>query len=310
MKNSPLEKYLINWLEDHKNFIEPNTHRDYSGLIKRYIIPYIGDKKMSSVKPYDIEQLYLSLQRQNIGIRTIHYTHAVLRSAFEHAVFHQFMPYNPCRGVRLPKYYKEEMKILDSNEIKKFLGAAKSSRYSVLYHLALVTGMRQGELLGLSWNNVDLNSGIIGLRLQAKRIPGKGIHLVHLKTRTSQRSIRIGRGMINLLQSYYTSSKEINHINSVHDYDLVFSTMYGNPIGKSNLLKDYYRTLEMASVRKIRFHDLRHTAASMMLNQGIPVIVVSKILGHSKPSTTLDYYGHVIGQMENKAASIMDRFIS
>ncbi len=178
-----------------------------------------------------------------------------------------------------------------------------------LYYLAVVTGMREGELLALKWENVDLENGILSVKFNLKRIPGGGLAVGKPKTESSIRSVKLGEDTITVLKEHkrYLEQEAINDY--WHDEGFIFPSSVGTALDPSNLLKQFRELLEIAELPRIRFHDLRHTAASLMLNNGVDVLVASQRLGHAHPSITLDVYGHLMPSMQNKAASIIDALL-
>jgi len=215
-------------------------------------------------------------------------------------------------GARLPKLIQKEMEILNESEVLQFLMFAHGTRNEGLYHVAIKTGMRQGELLGLKWSDLDWNKGIIRVQRQVQRVKGQGIVFMRPKTKAALRSIQLGEETIKTLRRHM-AQQQLNKAFAGERWknlDLIFPSRIGTPQSQSNLLKEFKALLEEAGVKRIRFHDLRHTAASLMLNHGIAILIVSKMLGHSKPSTTLDYYGHLIPTMQEGVASLMDELVT
>ena len=172
--------------------------------------------------------------------------------------------------------------------------------------------MRQGELLALKWSDLDWKRGKIRVQRQVQHINWKGMVFRAPKTRSSRRTIQLGEHTLDTLRNQQARLELEKAVagDRWQEHNLIFPSTVGTPMGASNLLKDFKKQLERAKLREIRFHDLRHTAASLMLNHGIPVLVVSKILGHSKTSTTLDVYGHLIPVIQEEAARIMDEVIT
>jgi len=219
---------------------------------------------------------------------------------------------NPASHAVLPRYEHGEMKVLDEGQINQFLLAAIDSPYVALYHLAVKTGMRMGELLGLMWSDLQWGSGRLYVQRQLQDVRGMGCFFQEPKTRSGRRTIQLGEGTIQAL-------REQSEFQQIHreiagqrwqENDLIFPSKIGTPLNPSNLRLDFNRVVERSGVPRVRFHDLRHSAASLMLNNGIPVIVVSKILGHAKPSITLDIYGHLYNEMQGDASRLMDRLVS
>jgi len=283
-------EYLKEWLENATPGLRPKTAHQYSEIIVKHITPYIGQVTLKDLTQQRIERFYSELSRDGRGARTVQYTHQVLHKALEKAVLYSLLVRNPSHGATLPRQHHEEMKVWDEAQVASFLAAASGSRLAALYHLAVVTGMREGELFGLKWSDVQWSAGAISVQRQVQRVPKIGWSFIEPKTKAGRRTIRIGPGVMDALRHH----QELQQLEKKFagkrwiEHDLIFPNSIGNPLEPSNMRLDYNRLLEEAGLPKIRFHDLRHTAASLMLNHGVPVIVVSNMLGHSKPSVTLD----------------------
>jgi len=307
-----LGDYLIQWLENYKIAIRPKTYHRYKGLLQKHVIPHIGKISLNNLHPFTIEQLYADLLEIGVGVRSIRHAHAVLHHALEKAVGYGLLMSNPAHRVTLPQYKPAEIQVLNDSQVSLFLTIAETSKYKALYHLAVTTGMRQGELFGLKWTDIHWNSAILQVQRQVQRVPGEGWSFSEPKTKTGHRSIQLGNGTITALREQY---QLVHHLKSSNEqrwqeYNLIFPSSVGAPLNASNLRKDFLRLLSDANLPTMRFHDLRHTAASLMLNHGVPLIVVSRILGHAKPSITLDIYGHLIHEMQGEAAKIMDELVT
>jgi len=306
--NQPLADYLKDWIELKGRSLKPRTAYQYECLITKLISPRIGQIKLKNVTQKTINGLYSLMIREGKSARLIRYVHAVLHAAFEQALTDGILARNPAHHAILPRQNHPEMMILSEQQVNQFLVAAKDSRHRMLYHLALSTGMRQAELFGLKWADVDWLNGSIKIQRQAQRVEGHGIQFSEPKTKAGRRTIKLGDNLLMELRKHrerIISDEQQAGINWV-DFDLVFPTTIGTPIYQSNLLKDFHRILRESGLPNIRFHDLRHTAASLMINRGIPVIVVSKMLGHSQPSVTLNIYSHCMLEMQTQAADVMD----
>ena len=201
---------------------------------------------------------------------------------------------------------------MDESQVVQYLVAAHGSHYEALYYLAINTGMREGELFGVKWSDLHWNGGVLYVQRQVQSVPGKGKIFVEPKTRAGRRAIKLGEGVLQKLRIHkdLQEQQRIFAGSRWTEFDLMFPTGVGTPDDPGNLRKDFLRTLERAGLPMIRFHDLRHTAASIMLNRGVPAIVVSKSLGHAKPSTTLDIYGHLYLESQDEPARIMDEILT
>jgi integrase len=204
------------------------------------------------------------------------------------------------------------MRVWDESQANSFLIAAQGSRYEAFYHLALRTGMRQAELMGLMWADLHWTRGDLFVRRQAQRLDKGSWHFAEPKTKHGTRTIRLFEGTLQVLREHQFRQQYTRAIAGERwqEMDLIFTSNAGTPIDRSNMRLDFNRVIQEAGLPKIRFHDLRHTAASLMLNHNIPVIVVSRILGHSTPSITLDIYGHLYTEMQDEAARLMDELLT
>lgn len=307
-----LERYLMDWLSVHRLGLTPKTGERYEQLTRDYIIPELGKYRLQDLRIEQVERAYLDLLEAGVSVRNVRFVHAVLHRCLNDATKRGITTFNAAHGARLPKKKHIEMNILDEDQVLHLLIAAQGDRHDALYHLAIKTGMRQGELLGLKWADLDWKKGIIRVRRQVQRVKGQGMVFMPPKTKSGYRAIQLGEQALQKLREH-RSKQEIKKALAAdrwQDEDLIFPSSIGTPQSPSNLLKEFKVLLEVSGLPKIRFHDLRHTAASLMLNNGIPALVVSKVLGHSKPSTTLDIYGHLIPIMQEEVANLMDDLVT
>jgi integrase len=269
-----LEEYLDQWLDVHRVTLRDHTVHRYQQIIRNKIVPHIGNVKLQDLHLARVERFYASLIEDGVGIRTIREVHAVLHKALKKAVKYEYIQNNPAHGASLPRYTHAEMQVFDESQVTQFLVAAHNSVHEALYHLAVVSGARQGELFGLKWPDLKWNSGILYIQRQVQRVPGQGWKFVEPKTKAGRRPIRLGEGTLQVLREH--RERQIAQMAIAgerwQDHDLIFPSTVGTPLHPSNLRIDFNRTLEAAGLPKIRFHDLRHTAASLMLNHGVPVI--------------------------------------
>jgi len=310
-RNLTLSAYLRDWIAIKKNAVRANTGNQYEKLISLYIEPELGKFKMKELNIRVVNQFYERLKNRDIGISNIQYAHRVLHAALEQAVRSGIIGRNPAHGATLPRRVHREMQILNEQQVNLFLVAACNSRYRSLYHLAVKTGMRFSELRGLSWPDVDWIRGTITVNRQIQDIPGLGSVSGAPKTFSGTRTILLGEMILNELKDQKRRiEEESKRCRGWRDNDLIFPSSVGTPFSKTDVQRDFVKVLQSANVRRIRFHDLRHTAASLMLNHGVPALVVSKILGHSNPSVTLSIYAHSTLDMQSQAASIMDEIVT
>ena len=311
-RNLTLGNYIKDWITTRKKALRPRTGIQYELLITKYIDPNLGRIKLKDLNLRVFNRFYDKLVDQEVGTWNINYTHRVIHSALEDAVRDGILGRNPSHGATVPRQSYKEMKILSEQQVGQFLVVASTSRYEMLYLLAIKTGMRISELRGLAWSDIDWVKGTITVGRQIQDIPRKGTITSEPKTRSGTRTIKLGETTLQELRQHRQrqESEQEQAGNAWQDNNLLFPSVTGTPFSRKTLYKDFQEILKFANLPRIRFHDLRHTAASLMLNHGVPVLVVSKILGHSKPSVTLNVYAHCLVDMQNEAANLMDEIVT
>lgn len=307
-----LGEYLPKWLDSTKASLRPKTADQYERILNKHILPQLSNVQLKDMHLDQIERFYSSLLLSGVGVRTVRIIHNILHKSMDKAVRYRMVVVNPIHGAELPRYKHGEMRVLDEGQITQFLVAAQGSPFLALYQLAITTGIRQGELLGLKWSDLQWHNGTLHIQRQVQDIRGQGRSFQEPKTKAGRRSIKVGEMTLQLLRIHreHQLAQKAKAGTRWKESDLIFPSKVGTPLDPSNLRLDFYWVLEKAGLHRIRFHDLRHTAASLMLNHGIPVIVVTGMLGHSKPSITLDIYGHLQHSMLDEAARLMDELVT
>ena len=293
-----VEQFLQTWLEAKRGALRESTWRRYRELIQVHVNPNIGRRKLARLTPDQLQRLYTDLQ----GIRsagTVLKVHRMLHSAFGLAVRWGAVPRNVTELVVAPVRPRHEFETFSADQARMFLKAASSDRLATLYVVAITTGMREGELLGLRWRDVDLER--------------RTLHLVRrLKNRTSRRAVQLPElAAVALVKHRQLQAGERHRrADRWEDHDLVFPNTVGKPMNPSNLLqRHFYPLLERAGLPRIRFHDLRHSCATLLLGEGVHPKIVSELLGHSQIGITLDLYSHVTATMHAGAAEAMGRLL-
>jgi integrase len=308
-----LKEFLDEWLTTVSSSSSKGTYFSYSWTVQKRIIPYIGNVNLMDLRPDRIQRFYNYLQKEGLSHHAVAVTHKTLRVAMSHAVKLRLIGRNPCSGTTPPKPQQREMNFYDDLQVRSLLKTARdiADKLYPLYYLAIHTGMRQAELIGLKWEDLDWGLSTLQVKRQVRHFKGASYAFLEPKSKSGTRTITLGKQALEILK-VHKKEQEV-FINSVGenwtDLDLVFPSGAGTPLTASNIRRAFRKLLAVSGLPKIRFHDLRHTAASLMLNYGIPVLIVSKRLGHSKPSITLDVYGHFIPSKQEEAAQLMDELM-
>jgi len=238
--------------------------------------------------------------------------HVVLHKALDQAVSDGLIPRNAAKGVKVPQAKRKEIRPLTPEQSKALLEAARGDRLEALYVLAHNTGLRQGELLALKWEDVELEDAVLRVRRTLTRTGGK-VDVGPPKTNKSRRSIGLTTSAVEALRDHLVRQlEEMEEMGSLyHPGGLVFANESGGIINPSNLRnRSFTRLLERAGLPKIRFHDLRHTCATLLLTKNVNPKIVSEMLGHSSISITLDTYSHVLPTMQENAVRALEEALN
>lgn len=295
------ETFILNRLNDKKLKIKDSTWSTYESLIRIHIIPGLGDLKLSSISPEDIQNFYNDLKLKKLCDGNIQKIHTLVNESLRKAANWSMIKINPAALLDRPQAQRKEMKIWTVDESLLYLKHAAAVRYYPAFLLALTTGMRQGEILGLTWPQVDFEANSITI-LQTLSHDGKKIS-PGTKTHTGIRVIAMDKETMAELKSIKNKIKEHKLAAGEYweDHDLVVSTNVGTPLRSSDLCKVFHKTRIKAGLKHIRFHDLRHTHASTLLNKGFNVKVVAERLGHSV-EVLMRTYAHLMPNMQKDMA--------
>ena len=304
-------RYLQDWLHTAQPRLRPSTWHRYEQLIRVYALPALGALALSRLEPRHLERLYADGLTSGAAPATVRQLHAVLRSALGQAAQWGTVVRNVALLVRPPRLTRHDLTPLSAAQARALLDAAQAERFAALYVLAITTGMRLGELLGLCWRDVDLETGQLHVQHTMLRLPD-GLKLREPKTPQSRRRIALTPQAVAALRRHRAQqAMERLQIGAAWaDHDLVFANAIGRPVEQGNLLsRSFWPLLARAALPRIRFHDLRHTCATLLLQQGVHVKIVSEMLGHSNIKITLDVYSHVLPDMQTPAVDAMDRLL-
>ena len=302
------------WFENcAKIKARPSSHQTYRGYIDNHIKPNIGDIPLGKLSSLHLQKLYKKLlaggrverieaksQPKGLSAKTVRNINQVISSAMDFAKDQKLISSNPTDGCALPKPEHKEMKTLPVEQLTSFLREAKESGVFELYYIELATGLRRGELLGLKWEDIDLAQGSLRVQRQIARINGEVIE-APLKTKNAYRTLPLSADAVGVLQEQRKKSG-----NSPY----VFPSPTGGPISPDSVLHMLHRILKRAGLSKVRFHDLRHTFATLALQNGVDIKTVSGMLGHYSAGFTLDTYTHVTTSAKKEAANTMGSILS
>ena len=302
------------WFENcAKIKVRPSSHQTYRGYIDNHIKPNIGNVPLGKLSSLHLQKLYKKLlaggrverieakgQPKGLSAKTVRNINQVISSAMDFAKDQKLISSNPTDGCALPKLEHKEMKTLPVEQLTSFLREAKESGVFELYYVELATGLRRGELLGLKWADIDLVQGSLRVQRQIARINGEVIE-APLKTKNAYRTLPLSADAVGVLQEQRKKSG-----NSPY----VFPSPTGGPISPDSVLHMLHRVLKRAGLSKVRFHDLRHTFATLALQNGVDIKTASGMLGHYSAGFTLDTYTHVTTSAEKEAANTMGSILS
>lgn len=325
-----LGKYLERWLSDAvKHATRPRTFQSYSELAAWYIVPTLGRHKLTALQPSHVQNLYADLLEQGrrtgggpLSTKTVRNVHGCLHSALEQAVKWGLVPRNVAGLVDPPRVRRKEIQALDNGQVRSLLAAADGTRWEALLTLAIATGMRQGELLGLKWSDVDLDTRA----LQVRRQLGRDGTFAEPKTSKARRKVELPSYAVAALREHRARQNELRLKWGV-EWDgqgLVFCTLAGyrgkkaepdsgtrpgGPLQARNVAREFHKLLERAQLPAMPFHALRRTAATLLLQKGVHPKIVQERLGHSNIAMTLDTYSHVMPSMDRGAADLLDELL-
>ena len=304
--------WLDYWYETHcKPNIRTSTQSGYEDRIRLHIKPELGEIPLNRLTQNDLQQFYARLKKSGRKTRTEYYgeglsdrmvrmCHATCRSALQRAVQDGLIRTNPAEGCKLPPKKAREMQVLARDELQRFLIQAQAEGYYELFLLDLATGLRRGELLALQWNDLDFETGVLTISKQVSLVRGKIVMSVP-KTKSSIRKLVLPPAVVQVLKEY----RESNHSRWMFPSPVLEDM----PLNPGSVYDRLQLILEHANCKQVRFHDLRHTFATLALQNGMDVKTLSAMLGHVSAATTLDIYTHITDDMRLTAAANIDRSI-
>lgn len=311
--NITLKEFMEKWFENERRLqIGEHKQRVEFSYMKNHTLPMIGHIKLQELNPQDCQDFVSELfTKKNLSRSTVENIVTTLKLALDRAKVYRYIEENFARTIQLPRKEEIEMKVWDLKQVNYFLDYTKNKRFFCAYALALLTGMRQGEILGLRWSDIDLESKKITINQVRECQSGK--LRVGAKTKAGRRTISISDQMRKILklhrQKYYELKKKKG--DKFEDIDIViFNRINGKTVFRESLGHAYRKDVKESGLPYIRFHDLRHTHSTLLIASKVNPKVISERLGHAKVRTTLEVYSHVLPSMQEEVAQKLEEIIS
>lgn len=302
--------FLERWLTDvQKGAVRTSTFESYEQVLRNRVYPKLGKVKLSKVTGQHIQALYGELKKDGLSPASVVRTHAILHKAFRQALTWRIIPRNPVDEVQRPRIPRHEMTTLTVEQVRALVDAAPSPLWRALFALAGTHGLRRGEALAVRWKDIDLVAGTLSVVRTLHHPRGGGYEFSEPKTKNGRRKIRLAQHVLSELRVH--RADQLAHRLRVGelwaDEDLVFANEFGRPLGEDKVTENFHRALDRAGLPKVRFHDLRHTAATNMMALGVHAKVVQETLGHGNVGITLDIYSHVTPDMQEDAVEKLNQ---
>jgi integrase len=306
-KTQTVAEYLDGWLEARRHSIRVATHLNYRTGIK-WLNPHIGSIRLNKLAPATIQQAYADMLGRGLSGRSVQISHSLLRTALRQAVRLGLINRDPTDAVTCPRRGRHEMSVLTADQAYRLFESTASDPLHALWVTLASTGLRIGEALGLKWDDIDLEERTLSVRRAIQRQPGKGLVFVEPKTLAGRRTVNLTSTAAEALRAHRT--RQIKHrlaIGSMwQDQGIIFASEIGAPLDASNAYHRFQKALIAAGLPRMRLHDLRHTAATLMLSEGIHPRIAQEMLGHSNITQTMAY-SHVLPTMQKEAAEKLER---
>jgi len=306
--------YLARWLrESIAPRRAPRTTASYEQMVRCHIVPALGAYRLSKLAPQHVDAMVRGMLQRGSSPRTTLYALAIVRAALNRAVKWELLGRNVATLVDPPRAHRHKASFLTKEQAWALLDALKGDRLAALYILLLSTGLRRGELLGLRWDDLDLEEGVLSAHHAIQRLPGVGWVDREQKTETAQRTIALIPLAVTALRQHRIRQLEerLAAGNTWDDRNLVFPNSVGRPIEGGNLLRrSFAPLLQRAGLPHMKLHELRHSTGSLLLSMDVQMKVVQELLGHSQITLTLDTYAHVLPGMQREALQRLERLLT
>lgn len=308
-----LGDYAETWKKEHYKKVSPYTQETYDNALNNHILPSLGHLKIENITPSRISIFIGEMEEKNLSPSTIMKSFNALNSIFKLAVKYEVLNKNPVDKVDRPSVTYKESEVYDYEELKQLyhlLNEQDNKQMVLIVKMALLTGMRKGEILALQWDDVDFSTNTIHVRQSLSYTKDTGYMLKQPKTKGSIRKVAPPKGYMEELKKHIYH-KKTEHMEAAElweggNYYYVFSSDLGKPLHRDSPNRWWRRFLKRTGFKSIRFHDLRHTAATDLINKGANIHSISKRLGHANIKTTYNIYGHYLDEADQKIADMLD----
>ncbi len=314
-ERTTLAQYLPRWLDNIAPSLRPHTRRFYGDQVRLHLVPAFGHIPLAKITPEQVQRFVNAKSAEGLAPRMVRHLRSTLRAALNQAVEWELIARNPAaRAIRLPALGDREVNALTPEQARQVLVAAgmgqdEKHRLYALWVTTMFLGLRQGEVLALRWQSVDWDAGTLRVDRSLQRIDGH-LQLVPTKTAYSVRTLTMPPTVAAALRVHRAAQDAERRGNHWIEHGLIFATQIGTPIDPRNLIREWHALTRRAGIPRVRFHDLRHTAATLMLAGGVDVKLVAETLGHRDATMVLKVYSHVLPSARTDAAERMERMLA
>lgn len=303
--------YLTEWIDDVKTHLSPSTHISYTSYLRTHLIPHLGTLKLTDLKAPHVNKMLKEMSANGCSARTQNLARAILRKALNDAMDADLIVSNAAAKARPAKQDVKQISPLSPNQVQTLLRYTRDHWYGPLIHTAIGTGMRQGELLGLRWQDVDLDDSVIKIENAMQRVDGVPT-FVKPKTDKSRRTIALDPSTSDALRRQLAQVALARQAagDRWQEWNLVFPSRIGTPLNASNVTHQFQALLAEVGLPRQKFHDLRHCAASLLLSEGADMKIIQDFLGHAQISLTANTYTHLTDKVRRDTANRMGAALS
>lgn len=303
-----LAAFVVQWLDAVEPSLRPSTFRRYADMLNKHIVPVIGQRPLVKHTPFDLQRLYANRLTYGLSATSVHHLHVVLHRVLKQAERWGLATRNVATLVDAPRRTFIDVSTWSLDQVSTFFRASDGHDLTALWRLALLTGMRRGELLGLKWEDVDLERGVLAVRRTMSRGKGGTWELGQPKTASGRRAIALPGSCITTLRRHRArqNAQRLQLGEMWRDDGFIFTGRAGGSLHGNSLVNAFKSLIQESDLPAIRFHDLRHTSATLLLTQGVHPKIVQERLGHADITMTLNRYSHVTPDMQRLAADALD----